>query len=734
MTVHHIHDDRPAARWEDAFLSGNGEYGIMVHGDPHTERIVFNHHRYVLPNGTRDLPPPALAGRMEEIRDLILDGRPYEAQKLAAGGCPILWTQPFHPGYAMLVDSRERGPVRGYRRVTDFSTGEITVRWTDETGEHTRRSFVSRADAVVVQSFSTADRDLVVSLTGDLPGRPEDVGYHQRAYQEDGRVFLHIKGRYPEGLGAYGFEGLVLLHAPGGTVDIVGDTVRVRDADEVLLLSKLDRHETEQGNTAALSEALTALVPDYAELLARHTALHTPAYHRVELDLGVSPSQRGLPVRALIAKGYRAALLERMFHSGRYLLLSSSGVLPPRLTGLWLGAWGAAWSGDFTTDANINLQMAGANLGALPEVTEAYRSLIRGQIDHWRDNAREIYGARGLLAPSRTDGESGHLFHFNDDWPLMMWVAGADWLLYPLHEHESVSGEHSAELAGWLGEAAVFFEDFLTRTDADGHVVFVPSFSPENAPHSAFDPFAAVNATMDIAAARHALTVSGDPRFASLLDRLPPYLVDERGALAEWAWPGAEPSEEHRHVSHLYPVWPLHEITPDDTPELAAAAHRALELRGDENLSAHGSLHRAFAAARLKDAALTEAGLRKILDNDMVFRSLMTSHNPDLDIYNADAAHALPGLLLEMLVYTRPGIVELLPALPDMFTRGAVRGVRCHGGIVIDELRWEPGSLTVSLRSRTEQTVTLAHRASGLRKNVTLPCDVRVSVSAPALS
>ncbi|WEH13095.1 glycoside hydrolase N-terminal domain-containing protein [Streptomyces sp. VNUA24] len=726
MTVHHIHDDRPADRWEDAFLSGNGEYGIMVHGDPHTERVVFNHHRFVLPNGTRDLPPPALAGRMEEIRDLILQGRPYEAQKSAAEGHPILWTQPFHPGYVMQVDGRANGPVRGYRRTTDFTTGEITVRWSDDTGDRLRRSFVSRADAVVVQAFSGKDQDLMVSLTGKLPGRPPQVGYERTVYEEDGRTFLHIAGRYPEGQGAYGFEGLVLLHAPGATVEFVGDTVYVQNADEVLLLSKLGRHETERKDTAALASALTELTADYAELLARHTALHTPAYRRTELDLGVDPADRERRVHELIAQGCQAALLERMFHSGRYLLLSSSGVLPPRLTGLWLGAWGAAWSGDFTTDANINLQMAGANLGGLPEVTEAYRSLVRGQIDHWRDNARAVYGARGLLAPSRTDGESGHIFHFDTDWPLMMWVAGADWLLYPLHEHESVSGERSPELAGWLTEAAEFFEDFLTRTDDSGRVVFVPSFSPENAPRSAYEPFAAVNATMDIAAARHALTVSGDPRFAALLDRLPPYLVDERGALAEWAWPGAEPSEEHRHVSHLYPVWPLHEITPDDTPGLARAAHRALELRGDENLSAHGSLHRAFAAARLKDAVLAEANLRKILDRDMVFRSLMTSHNPDLDIYNADAAHALPGLLLEMLVYTRPGVVELLPAPPGALTRGVLRGVRCHGGIVIEELRWSAESLTVALRSATAQTVTLVHRASGLRENVSLPAGEEV--------
>ncbi|MEQ4722156.1 glycoside hydrolase family 95-like protein [Nonomuraea sp. B19D2] len=379
------------------------------------------------------------------------------------------------------------------------------------------------------------------------------------------------------------------------------------------------------------------------------------------------------------------------------------------------GAWGAAWSGDFTTDANLNLQMSGVNIGALPELIDGYADLIRGQIDHWRTNAREIYGARGILAPSRTDGENGHLFHLNAKWPWTMWLAGADWLLYPLVEHAETTGEPVPELADWLAECRLFWEDFLAGTDGS----VVPSFSPEVGPGGG--PFACVNATMDVAAARHALGDSPAGR------RLPPYKIDERGALAEWIADVA-PYEDHRHVSHLYPVWPLHEINPDDTPELATAAREALLLRGDENVSAHGSLHRALAAARLKDGELAWANVRKILDNGMFFDSLMSSHNPGREIYNADAAISLPGVFLELLVYSRPGIVELLPALPSALERGRVSGVRCRGRVTVEELTWGDG-IRARLTSPIDQTVTVIHRASGLRREVELPAGKSVEIA-----
>nr|QLK01451.1 glycoside hydrolase N-terminal domain-containing protein [Micromonospora carbonacea] len=715
-SAHRVWDDSPAAGWEDAFLSGNGEYGIMVLGDPYAERVVVNHHRFVLPNGTHDARPPRLAHLLPRVRELALAGRRAQASRLLGGGRELRWTQSFHPAFAVTVDAARpavaagsTGPG-GYRRSTDFRTGEIVVEWPGGR----RRSFVSRADGLVVIHLEMGD--CVVGLTGDLPGRPADVRYETIAYPSGEDVFLRVRGHYPPVGGAYGFEGLALLH---GDVRLLGERVAVRGS--ALLTMVLDRLDTPPWRTAELEETLRARrTAGYAGLLARHTTRHAPGYGRVSLDLGVPAQERELPVGELLARQAAdpqrpyPALLERLFHAGRYLLLSSSGVLPPRLTGLWLGSWDAAWAGDFTTDANLNLQMAGANIGALPEVTTAYARLIGSQVDDWRRNAEAIYGARGLLAPSRTDGEHGHLFHMHDDWPFAAWLPGADWLLYPLYEHHLVTGEPLGELAGWLTEAAEFFADVLTVTDADGTAIVVPSYSAETGPldDDGRPVHLAVNATMDIAAARHALAtadaVTGADRWAALRERLPAYRVDERGALAEWAWPGYRSDEDHRHVSHLYPVWPLDEINPDDTPELAVAAHRALTLRGDENLSAHGSLHRALVAVRLRDGVLAGKNLAKILGNDMFFRSLMSSHNPGRQTYNADAAHALPGLLIEALVHSRPGRVRLLPAPLPGLARGVLRGATCRGRVAVEELAWDASWVRARLVSPVDQRVTVS--------------------------
>jgi alpha-L-fucosidase 2 len=733
MPVHSIHDTRPADRWEDAFLSGNGEYGIMVFGHPHRERIVHNHHRYVLPNESLGMRPPAVADRLEKVRDLILAGEREQAQREFSDGRAMAWTQSFHPGHVLHIDvSAEEGPVEGYRRVTDFATGEVRVTWSDGEREWARRAFVSRADAVAVLEISGPRLDLAVRLSGELPGRPAEVVFSTSAEAEEGaEAHLAVVGAYQPGPASAGFTGVTRAVVTGGRVWTEGDTLRVERATRVVLLTRTDRSAPPPG-TAPLRAALAELPAEYDELLARHAPVHGQLYGRAELDLGVPDSDRGLAVTELIARADReeldGALVEALFHSGRYLLLSSSGVLPPRLTGLWLGAWGAAWSGDYTTDANINLQLAGAVLTGMPELVQPYAEMIRAQVEDWRTNARTIYGTRGILAPSRTDGEHGLLFHLDDDWPWTMWLAGADWLLFPLYEYWQATGDDdflAGTLAPWLIEAAVFFEDFLTREDADGHVVLVPSYSPEVGPKDG-PGVAGVNATMDLAAARHALTTAADAcehlgieraasgRWRALAERLPPYRVDERGALAEWAWPGLETPDDHRHISHLYPVWPLHDITPDDTPALAAAAREALVRRGDENMSAHGSLHRALAAARLKDGETAKANVLKILGHDMLFRSLMTSHNPDREIYNADAAHCLPAVFTELLVDSRPGVVEVLPALPPEWPTGSVRGIETRAGVHVEELRWDlrEGVARVVLTSRRERDVIVGCRAT----------------------
>ncbi|MFI7412302.1 glycosyl hydrolase family 95 catalytic domain-containing protein [Streptomyces sp. NPDC049627] len=697
--VHGTWEPAPATRWEDAFLSGNGRHGVMVFGDPNDDRVIVNHHALVRPNGGEHARPPALAAELPSLQDRLLAGEVTAAERFTDGR-ELQWVQPFHPAFQIRL-RRPAADTSGYRRSVDFTTGVTHAQCADWSS----RVFVSRADDVIVQQVEAAD--LVVTLDHRLPSAPAALVVGQSIVRACDGALLTLRVRYPGSDRAY--TGMTLVVPAGGRTALVPPGARVTGAASVLLLTRVVRH-TGELDTAAHVDALRDLVAEsgaYAHLLDRHTPLHRAAYDRVTLDLAADPAERALPGSELLDHPKSPALLERLFAAGRYHLLSASGMLPPRLTGLWTGDWNTAWSGAFTTDANLNLQTASAAAAALPEVTEAHATLIHGQTAHWRDNARAIFGTRGVVAPAHTDGESGHIYHFNREYPLHLWTAGADWLLKPLVDHDETRGDRDPRTAVVLAEVARFYEDFLTRTDENGHVVVVPSYSPENRPANA--SWGTINAAMDLSAARHALRTAARyhpdtpdaDRWRALADRLPPHRINEDGALAEWAWPGLADTYDHRHLSHLYGVWPLDEITPYDTPDLSAAAHRALELRGAENDSAHGHLHHALIAARLRDGDRVAHALDQVVGGDFFHASLMSAHYPNRDVYNADAAHTLPAVLIEMLVQSTPDRLVLLPALAPTLPEGRLRGVRTRFGAEVDLTWTRDGATAVVKPSRT---------------------------------
>ncbi|MEU6393513.1 glycoside hydrolase N-terminal domain-containing protein [Streptomyces sp. NPDC046939] len=712
---HGTWEPTPAARWEDAFLSGNGRHGALVLGDPHDDRVIVTQHTLVRPDGAGPQPgPPALADRLPALQDSLLAGDVDAAERFTDGRA-LRWVRPFHPAFQVRF-VRDSVVWRGYRRTVDFATGVAGARC----GGWHSRVFVSRADDVVVRYVTGPGLHGELSLDHRLAGVPDRLGVGRSIVLTPYGAQMTLRCRYPGSDLAYTGVTLALTHGGRTSVGVRG--LRVEGATGLLLLTRVHRH-TGELDAATEAAGLAALVTGdpavtYADLLARHEELHRAAYERVTFDLHAPPAERGLPGSALLERPESHALLERLFAAGRYHLLSSSGVLPPRLTGLWTGQWDTAWSGAFTTDANLNLQTASAAACALPEVSAAQGALVRAQLPHWRDNAREIFGARGIVAPAHTDGESGHSCHFQRAWPMHLWTAGADWLLTPLVEQAETTGDRPAWLAAALAEVAVFYEDFLSRTGPDGRVVVVPSYSPENRPANA--SWGTLNATMDIAAARHALRTAaawhpGGPeadRWTALADRLPEYRVNQDGALAEWAWPGLDDSYDHRHLSHLYPVWPHHEINPYDTPGWAKAAHRALELRGAENDSAHGHLHHALIAARLRDPARVADALRHVLTGDYFHHSLMSAHYPRRDVYNADAAHTLPALLTETLLQSTPDRLVLLPALPGGWRRGAVTGLRTRFGARVD-LRWSGATCTAVVRPERDADVALMTPVGG---------------------
>ncbi|MFJ9966820.1 glycosyl hydrolase family 95 catalytic domain-containing protein [Streptomyces avermitilis] len=712
--VHGTWEAAPAARWEDAFLSGNGRHGVMVFGDPNDDRVIVNHHTLVRPNGSADARPPALADRLPALQDRLLAGDTTAGEDFTDGR-PLLWVQPFHPAFRIRL-RRPAAEWGSYRRHVDFTTGVVGA----DCGGGRSEVFVSRADDVVVQRVTGPGLTLDVTLDHRLPGAPKDLAVGHGAVLTSEGALLTLRARYPGSDRAY--TGVTLAVVTGGRTRTALPGLRVERAASLLLLTRVRRHTGELDVLAEARELRALLSGDeedaYPHLLARHTALHRTAYLRATLDLGAETAERELPGSELVTRPKSPALLERLFAAGRYHLLSASGMLPPRLPGLWTGEWDTAWSGAFTTDANVNLQTASAAAAALPEVSEAHAALVYGQLPHWRDNARAIFGTRGVVAPAHTDGETGHIHHLSRAYPLHVWTAGADWLLKPLVDHDETRGDRDPRLAAALAEVARFYEDFLSRTDENGHLVVVPSYSPENRPANA--SWITLNAAMDLSAARHALRTAADhhpgpdaDRLRALAGRLPPHRVNADGALAEWAWPGLDDTYDHRHLSHLYGVWPLDEINPYDTPELAAAARRALELRGAENDSAHGYLHHALIAARLGDAGRVAGALGNVLAGDFFHVSLMSGHYPNRHVYNADAAHTLPAVIIEALIQSTPGRLVLFPARPAAYPTGRLRGVRTRFGAEVD-LTWGPGERTAVIRPTRTLRVDL-RTSSGAR-------------------
>lgn len=703
--VHGTWEPEPATRWEDGFLSGNGHHGALLFGDPDDERVVVTHHTLVRPNGSEHARPPRLAAELPALQDRLLAGDLHAAEDFTDGR-ELQWVQPFHPAFAIRLRGAGPAETHGHRRSVDFTTG---VAQTESEGRLSR-VFVSRADDVIVHQVTTPDLD--ISLDHRLPGAPHGLAVGHGAVLTPEGALLTLRARYPGSDRAY--TGITLVAVTGGRTTLTPPGLRVTGADSVLLLTRVLRH-TDEPDALAEARSLGELLPDqdpFDGLLARHTESHRRAYERVSLDLGADPAERALPGSELLKRPDSPALLERLFAAGRYHLLSASGLFPPRLTGLWTGDWDTAWSGAFTNDANVNLQTASAACAALPEVTAALASLIHRQIPDWQDNAREIFGARGVVAPPHSDGESGLTYHFSREYPLHLWTAGADWLLKPLVDHDETRGAQDPRTAHALAEVARFYEDFLHRVDEDGHLVVVPSYSPENRPANA--SWGAINAAMDLSAARHALRTAADyhpgteqaQTWRALADRLPPHRTNADGALAEWARPGLDDTYDHRHLSHLYGVWPLDEITPYDTPDLAQAAHRALELRGAENDSAHGHLHHALVAARLRDGERVAHALGQVLKGDFFHNSLMSAHYPNRDVYNADAAHTLPAVIVEMLVQSTPDRLVLLPALPAAYPTGRITGIRTRFGAVID-LIWTRGVAEAILKPSRSHRVEL---------------------------
>lgn len=717
---------KPAERWEDAFVTGDGSHGTMVTGRPSGERITCVHEELFIRGWNHHLKTvPQTAHLLPEVRSLIEANRHNEASALMAReadrqltemGAFQRWPLIPHPAFDLQIDYADTLLSAGYRRQLDLETGEAQVRYDGEAGV-TESVFSSRAHHVnVIRLQAGSQHKITASLAlAETPGR-EGMHFEHNLDSAFLRVtsaaesdWLTYQALYRQDPG--GYEGVARVQVTGGSHRIEGDRIQVEEADEVLIVLRITPLERgEESRIGAVKQELSRLPDTYEALLQPHAKLHQELFCRMQLDLGCAEQWQTTPTTQLLdtieQRGVTPLFLEQMHAMGRYLLISSCGKYAPPLQGIWGGGWKPMWIGGFVWDSNINLAISAASLCNLPECAESYCHYVEGLLPGWRLNAERYLGCRGFLVAHYNDPENGYLTHFGPAYPWMCWAGGAGWNLRPFYEYALMTGDDTMmeqRIFPLYREMALFYDDFLVMgVDSLYHIT--PSISPENTPNGN-NTWLSRDATMDVAIAREVYTLLGQmgTRFGATpeelahwdfcLSHLPDYRINSDGALAEWVDPAYPDVYAHRHLSHLYPVFPGTQLSKrTGQADLVQAARVALDKRyAFDTSSAHGLIHLALQAARLGDVEKVANNLERFSHRQYVYEGLATSHDPYHSIYNLDASLSLPRLFMEMLYYTEPGELELMPAWPEGFPDGTLKGVRLAGGHTMD-LTWRTGA------------------------------------------
>jgi len=760
----------PGEMVREALTSGNGTMNIELMGDPYSEQILFHHESLLMP-WLKPLEAPKVADIFPQVRQLVLDGKHREATALALqhmNESPIKQDTEPHltiPAFLMKLDLPESASVSNYLRTVNFENSEIKVIWTDEQGDWIRQTFTSRPDNVVVQwitapegktlnvrislqksaewstvsgmdwgarrGIGTTDPDMkaFVQLTAvqkELAPKGVEAGDVRQDFNDQHLIY---KCRLDPSVNNSGYAGMTRVVRNGGSARMNGSTLVIENASSVMLLTRIEYFpDYSEDNVEALRKAVEGLAPDYPALLERHQKVQSEILNRVTVDFGGSP-QYGMSSEELLSDqqsrpDYSPALLEKIFEMGRHWFILNSGKYPSIGAGI---------------NSTINLQTAGAVQGDLQEGMEAYFKWMEEIVPDCRNNARNIFGFQGTSYPLFPDKGFGVNFYYTAAseigiWPY--WISAGGWFMRQFWDHYLVTGDVEFlrnRVVPAYKELAQFYEEFLTVTDKDGYYIFVPSISPENIPRST-DPSGPVliNATMDIAVSREVLTnliqaleilgtdSASVEKWQAMLAKMPPYLVEPDGTLKEWAWPTLQEHYSHRHVSHLYGAWPGDEIDPDRTPQLARSAEISNRRRtfdtmstavAGETLAAYARCHRALVGARLKDNIIVDTQLRQLMEQGQVSTTLRCSRET-YGVPIPDAQGGIPAIIMEMLAYSRPGVIEVLPALPPSLVKGSINGMLVRTYARINKLTWDMQERTVdiSITSLKNQDITLIAR------------------------